>query len=352
MQRAAGSGQRSAKQKAAPLLLRCLLPAACCLLPATAAAQPGPVVVELRPQATAGRTVRLGDVARLDGGTDLLRDRLARLDVADLPPGGTTTVKRGQVEFRLRLADVPPSLVRLTGPDVVTVTLRADATPQDRVFAAARESVVRRLPWPIDDVSIRLARPIAVALPAGDPDEFRVTAQPRAAGTPVGRVQVDVTVTPAGEDRPGRPLTFPVYLDVRPLVAVAVCRQAVGRGEAVAEPAVFVERRPAADDVAGPPAAADAVVGKRTKRPLRPGQVIAAGDVEDPADGGAVAVKPRQSVRMVVHLGPVNVVAEGEAQQEGRVGQTIRVVNRASKKVVIGRVSGPGVVEVEPGGGP
>jgi flagella basal body P-ring formation protein FlgA len=46
------------------------------------------------------------------------------------------------------------------------------------------------------------------------------------------------------------------------------------------------------------------------------------------------------------------VIAEGEAQQDGRVGQTIRVVNRESKKVVTGRVSGPGVVDVEAGGAP
>ena len=47
---------------------------------------PGPVVVELRPQATAvGRTVTLADVADLRGGKDLLRERISRLDLTELP---------------------------------------------------------------------------------------------------------------------------------------------------------------------------------------------------------------------------------------------------------------------------
>jgi hypothetical protein len=73
--------------------------------------------------------------------------------------------------------------------------------------------------------------------------------------------------------------------------------------------------------------------------PTRPG--------DPPADDRPIVVKSRDRVRMIVHLGPVNVVAAGEALQDGRSGQSIRIRNVDSNKTVQGRVLGPGVVEVE-----
>lgn len=185
-------------------------------LPVAADEAPGPVVVDLRPHATAaGRTVTLADVAELRGGNDLLREQIARLDLTELPrTGSAVAVKRAQVEYRLRLADIPPALFRLTGASEVTVASK---------------------------------------------------------------------------------------------------RQAVS--------------------------------GQFAKRSLPPGQVIAAPD-------GPLVVRTKQAVKMVVRLGPVNVIANGEALQDGRVGQMVRVQNVESKKVVTGRVSGPGMVEVEAGGVP
>ena len=42
--------------------------------------------------------------------------------------------------------------------------------------------------------------------------------------------------------------------------------------------------------------------------------------------------------------------ANGEAMQDGKVGQPIKVENVESKKVVTGTVTGPGAVDIELGG--
>ena len=65
-----------------------------------------------------------------------------------------------------------------------------------------------------------------------------------------------------------------------------------------------------------------------------------------------ILVKARQRVSMVVRLGAMNLEATGEAMQDGRNGETIRVQNVASKKIVTGRVTGSGVVDVDIGGSP
>jgi hypothetical protein len=66
-----------------------------------------------------------------------------------------------------------------------------------------------------------------------------------------------------------------------------------------------------------------------------------------PTNPTAVIVHQRQRVMMQVQMGGLNVTAAGEAQQDGRLGQTILVQNVESKKTVTARVTGPGTVEIE-----
>jgi flagella basal body P-ring formation protein FlgA len=58
-------------------------------------------------------------------------------------------------------------------------------------------------------------------------------------------------------------------------------------------------------------------------------------------------VKSQQRITMTVRLGDLIVSAQGDALQDGRRGQNIRVLNIDSKKVVVGTVSGPGTIDVE-----
>jgi flagella basal body P-ring formation protein FlgA len=53
---------------------------------------------------------------------------------------------------------------------------------------------------------------------------------------------------------------------------------------------------------------------------------------------------------MQVNVGGLRVTAAGEAQQAGRLGQTIPVQNVDSKKTLSARVVGPGAVEIDLGG--
>ena len=78
-----------------------------------------------------------------------------------------------------------------------------------------------------------------------------------------------------------------------------------------------------------------------------PGQVIPQAAVETQAADSPILVKPRDLVKIVARLGGLSVTALGEAQQEGREGDRIRVRNVDSKKEVVGRVIGRGLVDVD-----
>ena len=88
------------------------------------------------------------------------------------------------------------------------------------------------------------------------------------------------------------------------------------------------------------PEAAD-VVGSRVVRRLEPGDVVLATMV---APRQAVRSGDRVTIRAIA--GSVEVEAEGIATQSGGAGDTIRVVNSASRRPLVARVVGAGEVEV------
>jgi flagella basal body P-ring formation protein FlgA len=286
----------------------------------TAARAADPVVVQLPDRATARTAVvTVGDVATVSGGTPADRAAVAALDVAELKPRqSSASLSRRTVEYRVLLAGL--STVKVTGAERTDVVLARRAVTTDEVAAAVKAELLRQIPWAGETVSADLALPIVVTLPdipAGE--TLSVSATPHAAVTKPGRVQMDTTLSAGGQ----RLLTLAVYFDVQP------ARPPTSPGSVPQLPA----------PVAG-----------AARSPLAPLMPVPPAGLARP--GGEVVVKAGERVRMTVRSGALTVTAAGEAQQAGRVGDAVRVQNVDSRKVVSGRVTGPGAVEVEPGGAP
>lgn len=66
-----------------------------------------------------------------------------------------------------------------------------------------------------------------------------------------------------------------------------------------------------------------------------------------PGADNPVLIKPRDVVTLTARVGGVRLVTRGEALQEGRAGDRVRVRNIDSKREVVGRVVERGVVEVD-----
>lgn len=262
------------------------------------------VVVEI-PERASVRTalVAVGDVTKISGGTVVDRAAVSRLDLAEIPARDTAaTVTRRYIETRLRLAGFDPSRVTVTGADRVTVTPERRAVTAEEVVVAARDELARLLPMPAGTVRIDLVQPVGAALPEVPlADQVTFTAKPRTKVSGLGRVQMDVVVSAGGE----RLMALGVYLEVK--------------------------------------SAATAPPGDLRTRP---------GDGSAQPTGGEVLVRARHRVSMTARIGEVKVTAVGEAQQDGRAGQTVLVQNIDSKKLVSAKVTGPGAVEVDLGGAP
>ena len=159
-------------------------------------------------------------------------------------------------------------------------------------------------------------------------------AQPLAA-TVTGPTSVAVRCA----DTPGWQLYVPVR--VRREADVVVLARAVRGDEPIGPEHLAVQRRElgASDGpVVTDPAA---LVGKRLRKAMPAGAVLQADDV-----GGDDALKRGDPVTLVSRAGGMEVRMGGRAMGAGKLGSTISVENTASRRIIRGRVTGPGLVEV------
>jgi len=97
---------------------------------------------------------------------------------------------------------------------------------------------------------------------------------------------------------------------------------------------------------APPPGAAtqpDEVIGLEARVTLYSGRPIPLASLTEPA-----LVERNQLVALVFHHGGLEIRADGRALGRGGAGESIRIMNLASRSTVSGRVAGPGIVVVHP----
>jgi len=313
--------------------------------PGDGAGEAGPVAVTLRPAVrVAASPVCVGHIASLSGGTAALRQQIAGLDLADRPrPGKPLQLLRELIAYRIQVAGIDRSRFRVQGASVVQVGAGDASLGEDDLFEVARDALLETLHRPADDVTVTLAQAPAVPqVNLAARDEFRLDAEAREPLSVPGRVRVDVAIRINGE----RQGVVPVLLDVKVNQAVAVAVRRIEAGEELAAENVRFERQ-VADDPAGGLTAADVAAGKKARRALAAGQVVAASAVEPARVDNPILVKQRDLVRLIARVGTLRVTALAEAQQDGHAGDRVRVRNVDSRKDVVGRVVGRGLVEVE-----
>jgi flagella basal body P-ring formation protein FlgA len=86
----------------------------------------------------------------------------------------------------------------------------------------------------------------------------------------------------------------------------------------------------------------DLVLGKVLRRTLSPGDPLTRDSVANP-----VLIRNGEMVRLLFRNGPISLAAAARAEQNGRIGQVIRVRNMDFPKTVKALVTGRGEVRIE-----
>ncbi|MBP1178826.1 flagellar basal body P-ring formation chaperone FlgA [Methylobacterium sp. PvR107] len=124
---------------------------------------------------------------------------------------------------------------------------------------------------------------------------------------------------------------------------VAVLARALNRGEPVREGDLTLERRPRDAVAADAQASASAILGEVAQHALSAGTVLRVSDTAPPE-----LVARGENVTIVYETPSISLQMRGIANESGRIGAVVNVVNVTSKKVLQTTVIGPGRVSVSP----
>ncbi len=132
-----------------------------------------------------------------------------------------------------------------------------------------------------------------------------------------------------------------IRIEVEAMAEIAVARESLRRGEVLTESQIEM-RYQDISRLSEPIFDVADAVGKMVRRTVRHGEPLQAQQIEFPP-----LIKRGERVVIEVQQAGMTLSAIGEARQDGREGESIKVINTGSSREVITRVVAPGLVRVE-----
>lgn len=124
-------------------------------------------------------------------------------------------------------------------------------------------------------------------------------------------------------------------------VQVPVLKQPVQKGETIMAENITMQSIPASQSFASTIGSADELVGQQAIRPIPASQPVNRMHVRI-----APQVSRNQAVTFVYRRGGVELTGHGQALEDGAVGQSIRVINPATRSTIVGTIAAGGLVEI------
>jgi flagellar basal body P-ring formation protein FlgA len=285
----------------------------------------------LRGDITAARdTVTLGDL--VEGAPAALADK----PVFRAPAlGRTGTIQAARILEAARALGL--DAVETGGRGQITVARAARRVGVAEIEATVREALAKR--EGIDPRGVAIVFDGALPVLVVPPDLTEALAAPDLAYDPRGRRVTALVVVGAGEGRS----SLRVSGQLVDTIEVGVVARALAKGDVVAAGDVAVERRPREAVPADVQSEPGHLVGQVARRALSSGVVLRAGDVARPE----IVVKG-DPVMIVFEAPGMSLTLRGRAGEGGALGESVSVVNTATRKTLQATVVGPGRVSVAP----
>jgi flagella basal body P-ring formation protein FlgA len=217
----------------------------------------------------------------------------------------------------------------------LTVLLAAPvAGAHPEVERLARAALLRSIPFPAKDVRISRLRVARARLPRppwtlraeiGSHERFR------------GPTTFALVISGRGD-----PVRVWATADIRVRVETLVAARDLPRGRILGPRDVRLGRRELGERAEMALVDPGEALGRVLRRPLRAHEPITASDLEKPR-----VLEPGAAVLLVARWGGLTVTARGRALDGGALGDTVRAVNLASGRTVLGRVEDVRRVAVE-----
>lgn len=325
-------------------LLRVLCCATCaCLMLASVAWAAAPVLddvqLDLHADAVAtGKTVLLGDLLSIQTQNSALQTRMGALAVAPVPrPGAMEKYTRGELEQFVRSHLLPyTGKLSWVGANSVKVHAAAQMLQTGDMVDAVKQEVMQTLGARFSHVGMELAAPV----PALDLSPGKVSWQVRAVDADHLLSRLPVWVDISVDGRYSRTAVLSYALKLGQIVRVA--RRDLPAGSVIAESDFDSKQEDVTEVVQEVLQANEFEAGARTKKSIRKGQIL----MRDQLSPQGMVLRG-DSVKLLLSDGGLQIETRAIAEQDGVIGQRVKIRPETSVAAVTGLIVGPGVVRVE-----
>ncbi|AJQ25935.1 flagellar basal body P-ring formation chaperone FlgA [Pelosinus fermentans] len=309
-----------------------------CLLIRSVFAESTVVVFDEQVRVSGAAVINLGQLAKISGDDEENNQKLRQLKIGDAPvPGSSFVLTKEVINMRLAAAGIDLASAMWIIPDRVTVIgdsqVISAQTLLDKGTNTIRDQVGPNVKY--DDLHIfYVGREQDVTVPVGNVALSASLPYGIRYNTPT-TVMISISVDGQAVTKVG--LRFKVNL----YRLVTVAARQVNAREIFTEDDLRYERMDTGQIAAGFITDKNKLLGLMARRLITPGMVISDSMVNKP-----VIVKRGNMVTLTAFIGNIEVIASGQAMQDGYENQLIRIKNVSSNKIVLGKVIDEDKVQV------
>lgn len=281
-----------------------------------------------------GDRIMLGDIAHISP-TNESGQALGRLIIANAPaPGKSKTLQTPSIINSLRNTS-EASNVEWTGKREVVIHRKAIKITKDQLYSIIADFLAdNKEKLPKGDIRFTSMRaPSEIFLPYGQLS-WRVTpSRPNITDSSSFSVFFKV------DGKPANNCTVRGRIEI--ITDIAVATETIRKGTVIKPEHITMKRKNivAADHPIFKP---ENVIGMQAARTIGAGKVVEHEHISFPP-----VIATGDVVKIIAGKGHLKITTKGVARSSGLIGDTIRVKNMRSNKLIYARVEGPGTVSVE-----
>lgn len=286
-----------------------------------------------------GPQFNFGDIADVSGKNKAVLEKIRRIRIANAAQSGMVLkVSQGLLKITLRREGYSLKGIHFEGPETIQVLTQSQEFSTEEILPKVKAFAVQGSGESPENIEVKLSgAEKKILLPAGAVDvNFRAPLSGKYEGLLLLTTELMVN------GRLARVMPLRVMVEVfRPVV---VTTKRVEKGEKFTPENVSVVRKPSSKVLPGCLQRLENAVGRTAAAPVVPGTLLRLSALYDPP-----VVKRGELLQAVVQKGNVEITVGVRAIEEGKAGDSIRVENTQTHKVLRGRVLNEKMVSIEEG---
>jgi flagellar basal body P-ring formation protein FlgA len=298
----------------------------------------GSIVVKLKDQVSVqSNRIVLNDIAEFQGTDSGQLAQLAQVPLGNAPRLGiVATLSRYQLSGFIQKVMDPIPAISFEGAEVVQIKLQGRPVESEEITRILKDFLIKTLPWKESEIEIQsIEHPQGIELPPG---EAQLQISSRLPVTGRGRIIFPFEIVQEGKVIRNFWTTTKINVNK----GVFTAQRPIRVGKVIELEDVVLSGATISDFHATYLRTLDEILGKVAQRNLSPGDPLTRESFADP-----ILIKRGETIQLRLQRSGIALTAKGRAEQDGRLGQTIRVRNMEFSTLLNAQITGPGEAKIQ-----